>query len=77
MHLNELKNQHISAVQQQAEELQIDNAGRMRKQELMMAIIKKRAKAGEQVVADASICIQAMRLKVRCASPKTANAISP
>ena len=52
MHLNELKNQHISAVQQQAEELQIDNAGRMRKQELMMAIIKKRAKAGEQVVAD-------------------------
>ncbi len=52
MHLNELKNQHISAVQQQAEELQIDNAGRMRKQELMMANIKKRAKAGEQVVAD-------------------------
>ena len=52
MHLNELKNQHISAVQQQAEELQIDNAGRMRKQELMMAIIKMRAKAGEQVVAD-------------------------
>ena len=52
MHLNELKNQHISAVQQQAEELQIDNAGRMRKQELMMAIIKKRAKTGEEVVAD-------------------------
>ncbi len=52
MHLNELKTQHISAIQQQAEELQIDNAGRMRKQELMMAIIKKRAKAGEEVVAD-------------------------
>jgi transcription termination factor Rho len=52
MHLNELKLQHISAIQQQAEELQIDNAGRMRKQELMMAIIKKHAKAGEQVVAD-------------------------
>ena len=52
MHLNELKNLHISAVQQQAEELQVENAGRMRKQELMMAIIKKRAKAGEDVVAD-------------------------
>ena len=52
MHLNELKNLHISAVQQQAEELQVDNAGRMRKQELMMAIIKKRAKTGEEVVAD-------------------------
>ncbi|MEG1769306.1 MAG: transcription termination factor Rho, partial [Comamonas sp.] len=52
MHLNELKAQHVSEVLKQAEELEIENVGRMRKQEIMFAIIKKRAKAGEQVFAD-------------------------
>ena len=52
MHLNELKAQHVSEVLKQAEALEIENVGRMRKQELMFAIIKKRAKAGEQVFAD-------------------------
>lgn len=52
MHLNELKALHVSEVAKQAEELGIENIGRMRKQELMFAIIKKRAKAGEQVFAD-------------------------
>ena len=52
MHLNELKALHVSEVLKQAEALDIENGGRMRKQELMFAIIKKRAKAGEQVFAD-------------------------
>ncbi len=52
MHLNELKALHVSEVLKQAEALEIENGGRMRKQELMFAIIKKRAKAGEQVFAD-------------------------
>ncbi|MEJ2800273.1 transcription termination factor Rho [Comamonas sp. BIGb0124] len=52
MHLNELKAQHVSEVLKQAEALEIENTGRMRKQELMFAIIKKRARAGEQVFAD-------------------------
>ena len=52
MHLNELKALHVSEVLKQAEELEIENTGRMRKQELMFAIIKKRAKTGEQVFAD-------------------------
>jgi transcription termination factor Rho len=52
MHLNELKALHVSEVLKQAEELEIENVGRMRKQELMFAIIKKRARAGEQVFAD-------------------------
>ncbi len=52
MHLNELKALHVSELLKQAETLEIDNAGRMRKQELMFAIIKKRAKGGEQVFAD-------------------------
>ncbi|GGH55930.1 transcription termination factor Rho [Comamonas phosphati] len=52
MHLNELKALHVSEVLKQAEALEIENVGRMRKQELMFGIIKKRAKAGEQVFAD-------------------------
>ncbi|MEY3381865.1 MAG: transcription termination factor Rho [Hylemonella sp.] len=52
MHLNELKALHVSELLQQAEALEIENTGRMRKQELMFAIIKKRAKGGEQVFAD-------------------------
>ena len=52
MHLNELKALHVSEVLKQAEDLEIENTGRMRKQELMSAIIKKRAKMGEQVFAD-------------------------
>jgi len=52
MHLNELKALHVSEVLKQADELEIENTGRMRKQELMFAIIKKRARAGEQVFAD-------------------------
>ncbi|MDP2024402.1 MAG: transcription termination factor Rho [Hydrogenophaga sp.] len=52
MHLNELKALHVSEVLKQAEELEIENTGRMRKQELMFAIIKKRAKGGELVNAD-------------------------
>jgi transcription termination factor Rho len=52
MHLNELKAQHVADLLKQADELEIENTGRMRKQELMFALIKKRAKAGEQVFAD-------------------------
>ena len=38
MHLNELKALHVSEVSKQAEALEIENVGRMRKQELMFAI---------------------------------------
>ena len=52
MHLNELKALHVSEVLKQADALEIENTGRMRKQELMFAIIKKRSKTGETIVAD-------------------------
>ncbi len=52
MHLNELKALHVSEVLKQAEDLEIENTGRMRKQELMFAIIKKRARTGIQIIAD-------------------------
>jgi transcription termination factor Rho len=52
MHLSELKAQHVSALIKTGEELEIENVARLRKQELMFAIMKKRAKGGEQVFGD-------------------------
>ena len=52
MHLSELKALHVSALITMGEELEIDNVARLRKQELMFAIMKKRARAGEQVFGD-------------------------
>jgi len=52
MHLSELKALHVSALITMGEELEIENVARMRKQELMFAIMKKRAKGGEQVFGD-------------------------
>ncbi len=52
MHLSELKSQHVSELIKMGEELEIENVARLRKQELMFAIMKKRARAGEQVFGD-------------------------
>ena len=52
MHLNELKALHISQLLEMAAGLGIDNAGRLRKQEIMFAILKKKAKQGEQIFGD-------------------------
>ena len=52
MHLNELKALHVSQLLEMASSLDIDNANRLRKQELMFAIMKKRAKQGEQIFGD-------------------------
>ena len=52
MHLSDLKSKHVSELLDIALELDVDNASRLRKQELMFAILKKRAKAGEQIFGD-------------------------
>ncbi|WP_322994607.1 transcription termination factor Rho [Castellaniella sp.] len=52
MHLNELKALHVSQLLDMAADLEIDNASRLRKQELMFAIMKRRAKQGEQIFGD-------------------------
>ncbi|MER1940558.1 transcription termination factor Rho [Castellaniella sp. FW104-16D08] len=52
MHLNELKALHVSQLLDMAAGLEIDNASRLRKQELMFAIMKRRAKQGEQIFGD-------------------------
>ncbi|HMU17054.1 MAG: transcription termination factor Rho [Proteobacteria bacterium] len=52
MHLSELKALHVSQLIAMGEQLEIENVSRLRKQELMFAIMKKRAKGGEQVFGD-------------------------
>ena len=61
MHLNELKALHVSEVLKQAEALEIENVGRMRKQELMFAIIKKRSKTGETIEVHSTEVAEAVR----------------
>jgi transcription termination factor Rho len=52
MHLSELKALHVSALIEMAAGLDIENANRLRKQELMFAILKRRAKTGESIFGD-------------------------
>ncbi len=52
MHLSELKALHVSELITMGEALEVENVTRLRKQELMFAIMKKRAKGGEQVFGD-------------------------
>ena len=52
MHLNELKALHVSQLLEMAASLEIENGSRLRKQELMFAIMKRRAKQGEQIFGD-------------------------
>ena len=55
MHLSDLKSKHVSELLDIALELDVDNASCLRKQELMFAILKKRAKAGEQIFGDGTL----------------------
>jgi transcription termination factor Rho len=55
MHLSELKALHVSALLEMAATLDIENAARLRKQELMFAILKKRARQGEQIFGDGAL----------------------
>ena len=52
MYLSELKALHVSQLIEMALALDIENANRMRKQELMFAILKRKAKGGEQIFGD-------------------------
>lgn len=52
MYLSELKALHISRLIEIAQGLEIEAANRLRKQELMFTILKRKAKAGEQIFGD-------------------------
>ena len=55
MHLSDLKALHVSQLLDMAAALEVDNAQRMRKQELMYAILKKKAKLGETIYGDGTL----------------------
>ena len=52
MHLSELKALHVMQLIEMANGLEIENANRLRKQELMFAILKRKAKTGESIFGD-------------------------
>ena len=49
MHLSDLKNHHVSQLLEMATQYEVDGANRMRKQELIFAILKNRATKGETI----------------------------
>jgi transcription termination factor Rho len=55
MHLSELKTHHVSQLIEMATQFDIDGANRMRKQELIFAILKNRAKKGEIIFGDGTL----------------------
>ncbi|MCX8086019.1 MAG: transcription termination factor Rho [Rhodocyclaceae bacterium] len=58
MHLSELKNHHVSQLIDMATAVGIEGANRLRKQELIFAILKEHAKRGEVIYGDG--CLEVM-----------------
>src|SRR3972149_4733893 len=57
MQLSELKTLHVSQLLEMAVTNEIDNANRLRKQELIFALLKNRAKKGESVFGDGTLAV--------------------
>ncbi len=55
MHLSELKTQHVTELVEMAVGNQIDGANRMRKQDLIFALLKNQAKKGESIFGDGTL----------------------
>jgi transcription termination factor Rho len=55
MHLSELKTQHVTQLVEMAVGFQIDNASRLRKQDLIFALLKNQAKKGESIFGDGTL----------------------
>jgi transcription termination factor Rho len=55
MHLSELKSLHVSQLIEMAQANEVDGANRMRKQELIFALLKNRAKKGESIYGDGTL----------------------
>jgi transcription termination factor Rho len=55
MHLSELKSLHVSELLDMALTNEIDGANRLRKQELVFALLKNRAKKGEPIYGDGTL----------------------
>jgi len=55
MHLSELKNLHVSQLIEMAQTNEVDGSNRMRKQELIFALLKNRAKKGDSIYGDGTL----------------------
>jgi transcription termination factor Rho len=55
MHLSELKTLHVSELLEKATANGVDNANRMRKQDLIFALLKNQAKKGESIYGDGTL----------------------
>ena len=55
MHLSDLKIKHITELVEMATTNQIDNANRMRKQDLIFALLKNQAKKGESIFGEGTL----------------------
>ncbi|MCC6611137.1 MAG: transcription termination factor Rho [Burkholderiales bacterium] len=55
MHLSELKQLHVSQLLEMAQTNEVEGANRMRKQELIFALLKNRAKKGESIFGDGTL----------------------
>jgi len=55
MHLSELKTLHVSELLDKATTNGVDNANRMRKQDLIFALLKNQAKKGESIFGDGTL----------------------
>ena len=55
MHLSELKTLHVTQLVEMAVDNQIDGANRMRKQDLIFALLKNQAKKGESIYGDGTL----------------------
>ena len=54
MHVSELQTQHISKLLEMAEQHGIENANRLRKQDLVFAIVRQMMKQGESFTCSAA-----------------------
>jgi transcription termination factor Rho len=55
MHLSDLKNHHVSELLEMAVTNEIDGANRLRKHELIFALLKNRAKKGDSIFGDGTL----------------------
>ena len=55
MHLSDLKNLHVTELVEMAISNEIENANRMRKQDLIFALLKNQAKKGESIFGEGTL----------------------
>src|SRR5450756_2152362 len=55
MHLSDLKSKHVTELVEMAAANEIENANRMRKQDVMFALLKSHAKKGESIFGDGTL----------------------